>query len=211
MTKISNKNKIKKFVKENKKLTALIGVVAFLFLSFFVYRVWLNAYFLVTDDLLLLLEPQDRSLSILYGERPNITIDVNIDNSFVCNAFCSYEFRDISTGDVVDKGTFTSKGIGKKFSKNFQLSVDRAGSGQKLYSFEVKCNNIRTFYCPTDESERKRSSFITLNYDISEFEKALKESLKKNITDVIDSLAGMDVDVQNLNNKFFELLVLVLI
>ena len=141
----SKKNDIKKFIKKNKKLSiiALVGVV--IVLSFLVYRIWLNAYFLVTDDLVLLVEPPDKSLSILYGEKPNVTINIDIENSFVCNAFCSYEFKDISTGNVVDRGTFTSKGIGKKFSKDFQLSVDRIGSGQKLYSFDIKCNNIMQF------------------------------------------------------------------
>jgi hypothetical protein len=196
----------KKFIKENKKIIKVIIIVSIiLLLSFFGYRAWLNIHFFITDDLVLSLEPQDKSISILYGEKPNVSISVDIENSFVCDAFCSYEFKDLSTETLVDKGVFTSKGIGKKFKKNFKLSVERSGSGQKIYTFEIRCNNIRTWHCLTNEDKRKRTSFITLNYDISEYEKFLKSTLKENITKLVNELSAIDINVQELNNRIFEL------
>ncbi|MAE42895.1 hypothetical protein CMO93_03925 [Candidatus Woesearchaeota archaeon] len=195
--------KKEKLNKNTKKIVAI--AVGIIFLLFFVYRVWLNIHFFITDDLVLLIEPQDKSISIHYSEKSNVTIKTNIENSFVCNTYCSYEFRDISSGTLLDKGVFTDKGLGKSFTKNFQLAVDRAGSGQKIYTFEIQCNNIKTFYCPTDENKRKRSAFITLNYDISEYEKFLKETFKESITSLMGDLSVVDVDIQELNNKFFEL------
>ncbi len=188
-----------------KKIIIVVLIVAVLLLLFAIYRIWLNVHFLITDDLNLILEPQDKSLSIHYEEKPNVSFSVDIDNSFFCNAYCSYEFRDLSTQSTKDKGAFTSKGIGKSFEKEFQLSVDRIGSGQKIYSFDVQCNNIRTWYCLTDEKKRKRSAFVTLNYDISEYEQFLKDTLKENITKLISELAVIDVKIQRLNNRFFEL------
>ncbi|MFH0868027.1 MAG: alpha/beta fold hydrolase [Candidatus Woesearchaeota archaeon] len=193
------------FVRKNKRLIIAISIIAVLLLAFAVYRIWLNIYFLITDDLILTLEPQEKSLSIHYEEKPNITFSVNIENSFFCNAYCSYEFNDISTNTSIGKGSFTSKGIGKGFDKEFQLSVDRMGSGQKIYSFEVQCNNIRTWPCLTNENKRERSAFVTLNYDISESEQLLKDALKNNITKLVNELYVIDVKVQELNNRFFEL------
>jgi hypothetical protein len=200
-----DREKIKKFIIKNKKMLIISSIALALILAFFGYRIWLNVHFFLADDLLLVIEPQDMSLSIHYGERPNVTINVDIENSLVCNAFCGYEFMDLSDNAIVDNGTFTSKGIGKKFSRDFELSVDRVGSGQKLYSFEISCNNIRTYSCPTDESVRKRSSFITLNYDLSEYERLLKEGLKGNMTDIVDRLSLIDIETQKLNKRIFEL------
>ena len=201
----SGKKSIKRLIKKNMKIVIALVAALFLLVSFSGYRAWLNFHFLTTDDLILNLEPGDKSLSIHYWEKPNVTINVDIDNSFVCDALCTYEFKDISEDSIVDKGTFTSKGIGKMFRKDFTLSADRAGSGQKIYTFDVKCNNVRTFYCPTNENKRERSIFITLNYDISEYEKFLKETLRENITKITNYSDKIDVEVQQLNDRFFEL------
>jgi len=201
----SGKKSIKRLIKKNKRIVIALVAALFLLVSFSGYRAWLNFHFLTTDDLILNLEPGDKSLSIHYWEKPNVTINVDIDNSFVCDALCTYEFKDISEDSIVDKGTFTSKGLGKMFRKDFTLSADRAGSGQKIYTFDVKCNNVRTFYCPTNENKRERSIFITLNYDISEYEKFLKETLRENITKITNYSDRIDVEVQQLNDRFFEL------
>ncbi|MBW2977127.1 alpha/beta fold hydrolase [Candidatus Woesearchaeota archaeon] len=200
-----NKTKAKKQIRKNKKLVIIISIILFLLFLFAVYRIWLNIHFIIKDDIILSLEPQEKSLSIHYGETPNISFSVSIENSFVCNAYCSYEFRDVSAETIQDKGVFTSRGIGKSFDRGYQLSVDRIGSGQKIYLFEVQCNNIRTWYCPTNENPRKRSAFVTLNYDISEYENFLKSTLRENITKLADELSSVDVEMQKLNSRFFGL------
>ncbi len=199
------KRKIKKLFSRRKKLTIAASIVLFLILSFAAYRIWLNIHFLITDDLILSLEPQDKSLSIHYDENPNITFSTGIENSLFCDAYCSYEFKDLSAEPALDSSFFTSKGVGKKFEKTYTLSSGRAGSGQKLYGFNVQCNNIKTWHCPTSENKRKRTSFITLNYGISDYEQYLKDTLKDNITKLASELSLLDMGVQQLNNRFFEL------
>lgn len=191
------------FLKKRKWM--LILLVAFLILIFVAYRTWLNFHFFVADDLVLFLEPQDKSLSINYWEKPNVSFSINIQKNIFCNAYCSYEFKDISKQITEEKGAFTSKKSGNELNKQFQLFVDRTGSGQKIYSFRVQCNNIRTWYCPTNEKAREKSAFVTLNYDISEYEKFLKNTLKDNITKIADELSYIDIQMQELNNIFFEL------
>ena len=201
----SGKSTIKAFFRNNKKLIIILSVAVLLLFSFALYRAWINFHFLTTDDLLLALEPQDISFSVHYGEKPNVTFSVEIENTFFCGARCSYEFIDLSEKSFVDKGAFAGSGTGKRFEKEFQLSAGRTGSGQKIYSFSVQCNNIRTFFCPTDESKRRRSAFVTLNYDISDYERFLKDTLKDNITKLVSELGAIDIRMQQLNNRFFEL------
>lgn len=180
-------------------------VIVILVFSFSSYKAWLNFSFFVGDDLVLNLEPKDRSFSIHYGDTQDVSISAEVENSLFCNAFCTYEFKDLSVGETLDEGTFTSNLEENKFEKTFSLEADRVGAGQKLYSFKIKCNNMREFFCPSNEDIRERSSFITLNYDISESEKLLKETLRKNITNLIKELEILDVDVQKLNSRFFKL------
>lgn len=200
----SNKS-IAKLIEKNKKVVIASSIIILLFLSFGAYRIWLNIHFFITDDLNLILEPQDMSLSVHYDEKPNVTFKATIENSIFCNAYCSYKFRDLSSESIEGKGAFTSKGAGKSFKKDFQLEAGRTGSGQKIYSFDIECSNIRTWYCLTDETKRQRSAFITLNYDISEYEQFLKAALKENITKIVAELSAIDIELQKLNNKFFEL------
>ena len=201
----SGKSRVKDFFRKNKKLIIILSVAVLLLFSFASYRAWINFHFLTTDDLVLALEPQDASFSVHYGEKPNVTFSVEIENNFFCDARCSYEFIDISEKSFVDNGVFAGSGIGKKFEKEFQLSAGRTGSGQKIYSFSVQCSNVRTFFCPTDESRRKRSAFVTLNYDISDYERFLKDNLKDNITKLVIELGAIDIRMQELNSRFFEL------
>src|SRR3989338_303258 len=201
----SGRSTIKTFFRNNKKLIIIMSVAVLLLFSFALYRAWINFYFLTTDDILLALEPQDMSFSVHYGEKPNVTFSVEIENNFFCEARCSYEFIDLSEKSFVDKGAFAGSGTGKKFEKEFQLSAGRTGSGQKIYSFSVECSNIRTFFCPTDESRRRRSAFVALNYDISDYERFLKDALKDNITKLLNELNAIDIRMQELNSRFFEL------
>jgi uncharacterized alpha/beta hydrolase family protein len=199
------KNKLKDFFSKNRKIIIILSIALLLFFSYALYRAWINFHFLTTDDILLDLKPQDSSFSVHYGENPNITFSVDLENSLFCNAQCSYEFSDISLKYVVENGSFTRRGIGKKFEKEFQLSADRSGTGQKIYTFSVQCNNIRTYFCPTDENKRKRTSFVTLNYDLSDYELFLKDTIKDNITRLIKELEKIDVKMQELNSRFFDL------
>lgn len=199
------KRRIKKLFADHKKITILVLIVLALLLAFAAYRIWLNIHFLITDDLILSLEPQDKSLSIHYDEKPNVTFSAGIENSLFCDAYCSYEFRDLSNESALDNSFFTSKGAGKKFEKTYVLLAGRIGSGQKLYSFNVQCNNIRTWHCLTNENKRKRTAFVTLNYGISDYEQYLKDSLKDNITKLANELSLLDISIQQLNNRFFEL------
>ncbi|MDP3765733.1 MAG: hypothetical protein Q8R04_04405, partial [Nanoarchaeota archaeon] len=186
-------------------LAILIFIASFLFLVFISFRVWLGFHFLIVDDLVLNLEPQDKSLYVHYTEKPNITFSAEIENSFFCDASCSYEFEDLSEESIIDNGAFSTKGVEKNFKKSFQLSASRAGSGQKIYVFNIECRNIRKGYCKTNEKIRKRSSFVTLNYGLSDYETFLKSTLRENITKLSEKLLGIDIKIQELSNMSSEL------
>ena len=86
--------KAKKFLKVNRKTILKITIISVtaLVALFIIFNVWLNVHFLLVDDLILEVEPADKSYSVHYFEKPNITVTTTIENSFFCDATCMYEF-----------------------------------------------------------------------------------------------------------------------
>ena len=156
------------------------------------------------NELIVYLTPHQQSFSMHYGELSKAKFDVSIDNVAYCKAFCSYSFNDRSTNEVIDKGDFEIQKE-QHFTKEYDLSVKRLGSGQDIYSFDASCHSIRSFLCLTKSPEKSRSSFITVNYDLTETEKELKKILKQDVTKLLELLSDVDVLHQQLNQKYFEL------
>jgi len=181
----------------------IIGVITLLFIYFLVFlNQKLN--FLLGNELIVSLTPQQKSLNMHYGEISKAEFDVSIDNVAYCRAACAYSFNDRSTNDIIDKGNFEIE-KGQHFTKTYDLSVKRLGSGQDIYSFDAACHSIRSFFCLTKSPEKSRSSLAVVNYDLTETEKKLKEILKQNVTELLGLLSDVDISHQGLNQKYFEL------
>ncbi len=193
-------------LKKHRRIVKIVIITLLVIaLSLVAYRVWLNVHFLITDDLVLSVSPMDLSLKIHYLEKRNVSTLVQIENNIFCNAICSYSFYDISENKTVAQGDFSSEGHGKVFNASFPVEVSSVGSGQKLYSFDATCHNVKTWLCLSNEANRKRSSFITLNYDLSEIEKTQQETLRQQLINLTDALEDLDIQKQGLDSRFFEL------
>ncbi|MBI2101259.1 alpha/beta fold hydrolase [Candidatus Woesearchaeota archaeon] len=160
--------------------------------------------FLLGNELIVSLNPPEKSLIMHYGDKSRIGFDVSIGNAAYCKASCSYSFTDRSANSVIDKGEFILKSQ-QHIAKSYEVSVKRLGSGQDIYSFDVQCRSIRSFLCLTRGDEKSRSSLVTLNYDLTETEKELKKTLGQNVTELLEQLAASDVMLQQLSQKYFEL------
>ena len=160
--------------------------------------------FLLGNELIVYLTPQQKSLSMHYNEVSEINFDISIDNVAYCKASCSYSFNDRSRNNMIDKG-FVEIGKNQHVIKSYNLSIKRLGSGQDIYSFDTSCHSIRTYLCLTKSSEKSRSSLVIVNYDLTETEKKLKELLKQNVTNLLEELRNIDLMHQKVNQKYFEL------
>ena len=160
--------------------------------------------FFLGNELIVSLSPSQKSFSMYYGNKTNVEFDVSAYNSAQCRTACEYKFVDRSRNYILEGGNFELKKE-QHFKKNYELSVKRLGRGQDIYNFEVKCHSVWTLLCLTSKSEIVRTSLITVNYDLTDEEKRLKESLRKNITNLLFVLADADTELQKLNQKYFEL------
>lgn len=191
----------KSFWKRHELAIIIISTLAIIYLIV-VFNQKINFFF--GNELIVYLSPLQKSFSMHYNELSKAKFDVSIENSAYCKASCSYSFNDRSTNSVIDQGDFEIR-KGQHFTKEYGLSVKRLGSGQDIYSFDVICRSMRSALCLTKGIEKSRSSLVTVNYDLSETEKKLKDSLKQNVTMLLLLLADADAMQQILDKKYFEL------
>lgn len=192
---------IKPFLKKYETMLLAAATLLFIYLLI-VFSQKIN--FLLGNELIVSLEPGQKSLSMNYGNVSTIEFDISIDNAAYCRASCSYSFNDRSSNELIDKGEiFLSPG--GHYRKGYNISVKRLGSGQDIYGFKVSCRSLHSFLCLTKGDEKSRTALITVNYDLTAAEKELKRELKLNVTKALERLGHVDILHQKLNYKYFEL------
>ncbi len=202
----SDDKKNKGFFKRNKNL-AIAGVIALLLVIgvLFGIRLWTQSRFILDKGLIVYVSPGEKSLSLHYGEKEKVSFGISAENPQFCTASCIYKFIDNSQKIVLDTGEFNISNTEMK-PKSYEISVNKFGTGQDLYNFEVMCKNKRTFFCPAEKQggEVFRSSLVIVNYELSEMQKGLKETLKGNVTKFLAGLAEADRALQELNQRMFD-------
>jgi len=150
-------------------LLAILGSISFIG--------GLRLRFALHDELVIGLDASGNSFKILNNEAQDVEFMISMSNSMFCNSNCSYSFYDRSENKVLDSGKLQMND-GDVYVRNYVLEPYSKGEGQKIYNFEVQCVDINTFLCTTQGALRKKSSFVTLNYELSESEREIKDELK---------------------------------
>ena len=192
---------VKSFWKKYEFLIIAAATLIFIYIIIFFNQ---KINFFLGNELIVYLAPNEKSFSMHYGDVSKAEFDTSIYNFAYCRALCNYSFNDRSRNEVIDKGSFEIK-IGGHIIKGYNITIKRLGSGQDFYSFDVACRSIHSVLCLTKGIEKSRSSLVTVNYDLTETEKKLKESLKQNVTKLLFFLANVDVLQQKASQKYFEL------
>ncbi|MBI2660307.1 alpha/beta hydrolase [Candidatus Woesearchaeota archaeon] len=192
---------IKSFWKKYELIIIAVVTLAFIYFVIFFNQ---KINFFLGNELIIYLSPNEKSFSMHYGDISKAEFDTSIYNFAYCRASCNYSFNDRSRNEAIDKGSFEIK-IGEHVVKGYNITIKRLGSGQDFYSFDIACRSIPSVLCLTKSIEKSRSSLVTVNYDLTETEKKLKDSLKQNVTKLLFFLANVDVLQQKASQKYFEL------
>lgn len=186
---------VEKGITRNWKKIIIITVISVLLFSYALFMAGLKIRFAIQDALTLNLEPAQASFTVTNKQKQNATFYFYTDNSMFCTANCTYSFYDRSEDKLLDKGELMLSGNGH-FNVTYELIPYRKGEGQKIYNFDVTCSNIKSFLCKTDSPVRRRSSFITLNYKLSEEENKLRLELMENISKSFALLNNASINLQ---------------
>jgi len=171
-----------------KKYRNTILIIAAIIFAIAVLFGVLHINFLIAEPIKILVNPVQTNITLQTNEEAHLTITNTLDTSWLCSADCSYTITDL-TENTKTAETFTFKNhLEKKFS--LVLKNHYPGEGQRLYAYEISCQNIRTTVCQ-DNSSVKRRALYALNYRLSDELKQKKYYLR-------DTLEELAITMQNI-------------
>jgi hypothetical protein len=162
----------------------IISIVVLIFLLSFA---GMRIRFVLRDALVIAVNPPEASFTIPNDQNQSVGFDIEVTNSRFCSANCSYALYDRSESVVLAQGEGILKG-NSQFEKEFVLEPYRKGSGQKIFNFDLECQNIRSFLCASEGPVRRASSFIVLNYNLTGEEALYKEEMKPILIQAINDI-----------------------
>ncbi len=181
-------------------LTLLLVFLLGISLGWFVVK----THVLSSGDLVINLSPTHKSIEVYRNEAEEVMFSISPENRYLCDSKCYYWLTDSSTRDVLDYDSTIIKHK-ESFRKYYEFTAPKFGSGQKIYNFDVKCTNIRSFLCPIRTPEKHKTAILTMNYKLTDYEEHLKLQARENLTDALLMLSSMDMSSQRLDNEINDL------
>jgi len=148
--------------KEGFKLGAVILPIAIAVLFLILLILGINVKLTTNDELNLILSPLDSSFFVTNDMPVNVSFNILNNNRIFCKSECEYSLSNLGKNKILQSGSEVL-GHNQNVQKSFMLLPPGKGSGQAIYNFNVKCKNIKTFGCFTDESPRYKSSIVSIN------------------------------------------------
>ncbi len=159
---------------------------------------------LVNEDLIIYLTPSGTSFHANYGNITNVEFTAKTNYRAFCTASCNYSFTDQSSGTYIDNGSLELK-MGSQIKKIYALKTERRGTGQSIYTFRISCRNNQATLCLTNGEEHTASSLATINYDYTDAELLLKNSMRTELSEYFNELNRLYATVQTLEIQIIEL------
>lgn len=156
----------------------IILIILFLFFGAKIY-LWINL--LLGNDVIIRLNADTENLFLVNEQSQEITFTSSILTNPFCSSDCDFSFNDLSKGEILYQDSFTIKPA-MPISKKYVLKAPENGIGQKLYRFDILCKAKKTFLCNTAGDIISKSFLITLNYNLNENNKKIKQDFKNKLT-----------------------------
>lgn len=171
---------------------SVLATIIILFLILFIYAININVKLLFDTETHITLSPMTASYVSQNHKPISVDFDVDIKKLEICDIVCEHELIDSSQGVVVKN--FSERAINHK-SYSYELPVPSYGSGQVIYNYKVKCSTLDKPICPSKNKTYSKSSFITVDYDLSDKELQTQESLKTNLVKLTDDIDLADNNI----------------
>jgi len=175
---------------KNHKIILFSIIIVLILFFVFGFKLLLYIKLILGNDIIVKLEADKQNIYLAHGDEEEIEFHAKATTNLFCAALCVYSFTDISMNNMIDKDNFTLSPA-MPLNKKYIVSPPKFGSGLYLYRFDIECSSKRTLLCHTKEEPSTRSILVTLNYDLSDEEKKLKQGLKEEII-------GMAEEMENL-------------
>jgi len=171
--------KIPEYNDKSKKSKKLKGLILFIILMAIVIAIIIFVPKLITlfnslsgKDILIKVDVNKQNFYLVHGEKDSADFKITLKGSSLCRAECSYNFLDLSSNESVKEESFILGSIAQ--IKSFELEPKRLGKGQELYRLDLECKGVYSEVCQTSGRTSYRNILITVNYDLNDEEKSLK-------------------------------------
>ncbi|GIU69468.1 MAG: hypothetical protein KatS3mg002_0704 [Candidatus Woesearchaeota archaeon] len=108
------------------------------------------------------------------GDKYDFEITINMNNYWLCKAFCDEKIvditKDINKNNLINDSFYFYNSKSKELS--YTIEAPR-GYGQSIYQYEIKCQNIPTKKCPANNNSYVRKSTLIINHKPSEEEEVI--------------------------------------
>ncbi|MDD5087010.1 MAG: hypothetical protein PHV16_04625, partial [Candidatus Nanoarchaeia archaeon] len=153
------KNKTESWLRQH-TIAIIISVILFLLISGLGTKIFLYLNFILGNDIIIHLDSDKEDLSLIRGQHETINFKSSITTNPFCNAQCSYVFDDISNNKTLDYDDFKLS-PGMPITKQYVVSIDDFGEGQKLYRFAIECVGSPSLLCHTKQESTSRNVLVT--------------------------------------------------
>lgn len=193
---------VKKKSKIKRRIIIIISLIVLLILIIFGARVYLYIRVLIGNNLVIKLNADKENLFLQHGESDKVKITSYAITNIFCKTSCSAKFIDLDTNSVLEEDNFTLK-LPK--TKEYDITAPELGTGLKLYRFDLECYSPKTLLCETDGKVKKNSLLITLNYELTNQEKRLKQELQDKLSFVLGKIQYYDSNLNEFNTSLQKL------
>ncbi len=159
--------------------------------------------FLLGNDIVVKLDSDKDTLPLVGGETGNVTFTVGVIANPFCVATCEGRLLDVGDGtSAQDRFNLTT---GASLERSYALRAPDAGHGEVLYQYAVACHSVPTVLCHTAGKRTQRALLVTLPYNLSQAQAALKaqaaldaDSLRARIAAIEGTIEGIDATLPSL-------------
>ena len=173
--------------KYKKRILNTIIAILLILTVIIVSWVLLKAKLLVDEDIIVKTNISYSTINLKHGESTNLTLKSKVTTTPLCESRCEVTLTNIGNDKVVYSDTQIVKNT-YEITSDFELTADKLGYGQELYSYEISCRNLYSNICPAPNSTVQKNALISMNYEPNELELKTRGELEKTLTKIIENL-----------------------
>ncbi|MBN2880814.1 alpha/beta fold hydrolase [Candidatus Woesearchaeota archaeon] len=164
------------------KQKIIILIPALFILISIVTIIGTNLSFLLSQELHVKISPQQKVIQVQNNETFDVNYKISTNKFWFCDATCTFTVYDTKNNKYILNETQNSKDLK---NKNITLNLDTKGIGEQIFYVKLNCKSTKTFLCPTDEKEYKKTALLTVDYTLNTKEQEIINQTKDNLQEYI--------------------------
>lgn len=175
-------------------------IIVLVIASFYTYR---RLNLMIKEDIILEVEDNYESVSLGYGESYVFKTEAEINNYWLCKASCEERIIDIDSGKLLFEETFYVSN-NKKRSTSIEIMSPK-GYGQSVYQYEIRCQNIPSNRCPTNNDTYVRKKTLMINHEPNSSQKVIISDAIALFMNISSNIAYSERDIDNATNIMYNI------